>query len=116
VLSAMSSTDFHVEERDGDIIVTCDDFCAVYFKPDAQPQFILRSRTPTNDHASHPHHNVVVLDFDQKFPAQHRCPQCMGCTGFNFREGSNVPVASASVGSLSNRAARKTGAQCLCFW
>ena len=46
----MSSTDFHVEERDGDI-VTCDDFCAVYFKPDAQPQLILRSCTPTNDHA-----------------------------------------------------------------
>ena len=68
MLSAMSSTDFHVEERDGDI-VTCDDFCAVYFKPDAQPQLILRSCTPTDDH-----------------------------------------------GSLSNRAARKTGAQCLCFW
>ena len=41
----------------------------------------------------HSHHNVVVLDFDQKFPAQHRCPRCMSCTSLNFREGSNVPIS-----------------------
>jgi len=38
-------------ERDGDIIVVSGDFCAVYYKANAQPQIKLRLCTPTDDHA-----------------------------------------------------------------
>ena len=47
----MPDSEFTVDERDGDIIVTRDDFCAVYYKPDRQPQLMLRRRTPTDDYA-----------------------------------------------------------------
>jgi hypothetical protein len=39
-----------VETREGEIIVTVGDFCAVYFKPPGQPQLVLRSRTGTDDY------------------------------------------------------------------
>jgi hypothetical protein len=41
---------FQVDQREGDLIVTSGEFCAVYFKPAGQPQLILRRRTPTDDH------------------------------------------------------------------
>jgi hypothetical protein len=41
---------FQVQEREGDIIVTSGDFCAVYYKPTKEPQLKLRRRTDTNDH------------------------------------------------------------------
>ena len=41
---------FQVDEREGDLIVTSGDFCAIYFKPNDQPQLILRRRTQTDDH------------------------------------------------------------------
>ena len=41
---------FQVDEREGDLIVTSGDFCAIYFKPSDQPQLILRRRTQTDDH------------------------------------------------------------------
>jgi hypothetical protein len=37
-----------METREGEIIVTVGDFCAVYFKPPGQPQLVLRSRTGTD--------------------------------------------------------------------
>jgi hypothetical protein len=40
-----------VHECNGELIVKSGDFCAVYYKPDGQPQLILRRRTPTEDHA-----------------------------------------------------------------
>ena len=41
---------FQVDERQGDLVVTSGDFCAVYFKPNDQAQLILRRRTQTDDH------------------------------------------------------------------
>jgi hypothetical protein len=41
---------FQVDEREGDLIVTSGDFCAIYFRPSDQPQLILRRRTQTDDH------------------------------------------------------------------
>ena len=36
--------------RDGDIVVSVAGFCAVYYKPNHQPQLILRRRSETDDH------------------------------------------------------------------
>jgi|RhiMethySRZTD1v2_1073278.scaffolds.fasta_scaffold2964816_2 hypothetical protein len=41
---------FQVDQRQGDLVVTSGDFCAVYFKPSDEPQLILRRRTQTGDH------------------------------------------------------------------
>jgi hypothetical protein len=41
---------FQVDQRQGDLVVTSGDFCAVYFKLSDQPQLILRRRTQTGDH------------------------------------------------------------------
>jgi hypothetical protein len=47
----MPETVFQVDQREGDLIVTSGDFCAVvYFKPAGHPQLILRRRMPTEDH------------------------------------------------------------------
>ena len=37
--------------QEGDIVVSVAGFCAVYYKPDNQPQLILRRRSETDDHA-----------------------------------------------------------------
>jgi hypothetical protein len=47
----MSKTSVQVKERQGDLVVVSGDFCAVYYKPESQPQLILRRRTATDDHA-----------------------------------------------------------------
>jgi hypothetical protein len=36
--------------QDGDIVVSVAGFCAVYYKPNNQPQLILRRRFETDDH------------------------------------------------------------------
>ena len=36
--------------QDDDIVVSMTGFCAVYYKPNNQPQLILRRRTETDDH------------------------------------------------------------------
>ena len=36
--------------QDGDIVVSVAGFCAVYYKPNNQPQLILRRRSETDDH------------------------------------------------------------------
>ena len=36
--------------QDGDIVVSMAGFCAVYYKPNNQPQLILRRRSETDDH------------------------------------------------------------------
>jgi hypothetical protein len=40
---------FQVKVVNGDLIVTSGPFCAVYFKPNDQPQMVLRIRTQTDD-------------------------------------------------------------------
>jgi hypothetical protein len=35
--------------QDGDIVVSVAGFCAVYYKPNNQPQLILRRRSETDD-------------------------------------------------------------------
>jgi hypothetical protein len=49
--------------------------------------------------ASDPHHNVVVLDFDQEFPAQHYCPRCLAAKASTSGNGRAFPLASASPGA-----------------
>ena len=41
---------FHVEVVNGDLMVSTERFCAVYYKPLDQPQLLLRIRTQTDDH------------------------------------------------------------------
>ena len=41
---------FHVEVVDSDLMVSTDRFCAVYYKPSAESQLVLRIRTQTDDH------------------------------------------------------------------
>jgi hypothetical protein len=38
-----------VESRGSEIIVTADDFCAIYFKPNGRAHLVLKGRTATDD-------------------------------------------------------------------
>ena len=41
---------FRVEVVNGDLMVSTDRFCAVYYKTSDHPQLVLRIRTQTDDH------------------------------------------------------------------
>jgi hypothetical protein len=49
-LSLEQSDHVTVVVQEGDIVVSMAGFCAVYYKPNNQPQLILRRRSETDDH------------------------------------------------------------------
>jgi hypothetical protein len=48
---AVGWSGLHVQEVDGEIVVTSGDFRAVYYKPSDHPLLALRSRTISDNHA-----------------------------------------------------------------